>query len=218
MRILTALIVLCIWSWPSPAFSAPEPLQIRPGLMQALQHRATFTRAHRGPFANQLDGNLVESTDYAAGWHAGNHVYFAWHQRGDSIVFASFNPAGKIEIEPQEIGKGRWPRIAADGDRVAVAWISPDGSNFIVRFHDGNQWGSEIQLIGREAAQTFVPGGPLYAATSTGLWRLNGGHFDRVQDTNFSQPAIAVAKNGQPHIASRQNGRILYDGADVDEG
>ena len=65
MRILTALIVLCIWSWPSPAFSAPEPLQIRPGLMQALQHRATFTRAHRGPFANQLDGNLVESTDYA---------------------------------------------------------------------------------------------------------------------------------------------------------
>ena len=218
MRVISALIVVWVLSWPFPALSVPDPPQIRPGLVQALQRRASFTRAHRGPFAARLDGDLGDSAAVAGGWHAGDRVYFAWHQQGDQIVFVAFNPAGQIVLEPHVIGKGRWPRIAADGGRVAVAWNSSTGEGFVVRVHDGKQWGAEIQLAGREAALAFTPAGLLYAVTSTGLWKLSGDHFDRVQEGNYSQPAVAVDKDGTPHTAYRQNGRVVYDGRDVAEG
>jgi len=196
----------------------PPGSEFRMGLPEALQRRASFTRMHRGPFAAQVEGDVADSSDSSIGWHAGDRVYFAWHQDGDQVVLAAFDPAGKAVSEPQVIGTGRWPRIVADGQRVAVAWNSPAGDIFVVRLNDGKQWGSEIQLTGKEAALAIAPGGPLYAATSTGLWKLSGDHFDHVQEANYSQPAIAVDKDGKPHVAWQQNGRIVYAGSDVGEG
>jgi hypothetical protein len=191
---------------------------LRPGLTEALQRRVSFTRLHRGPLAAQLEGASTDSRDFAAAWHIGERVYFAWHQQKDQVIFAAFDRAGKVVSEPQVIGKGRWPRIAAEGNRAAIAWGGPDGSNFVVRVNDGKQWGNEIQLAGKETMVAFAPSGPLYAATSAGLWKLNGERFDRVQEANYSQPAVAVDKEGKPHVAWHQNGHIVYDGSDVGEG
>ena len=191
---------------------------MRIGLLEAIERRASFTRAQRGLFSSPVDGNAKESSDAPAAWHAEDHVYFAWHQDMDEVVFTSLDQSGKVLLEPQVIGKGRWPRLTGDGIRVAVVWGSPSGNDFIVRLNEGKQWGTEIQLTGGEAAIAFASAGALYAATSTGLWKLGGDHFDRVQEADYSQPAIAVDKDGKPHVAWRLNGRIVYDGGDVGEG
>jgi hypothetical protein len=194
---------------------APSP---HAGFLQRLQRRESFTRSHRGWLAAPIEGNTADSSTSSASFYSERLAFFAWHEFGNYVVAAGLDLVGKIVLGPQVIGKGRWPRLAADGNRVAVAWSSTDGKGFIVRLNEGKEWANEIQLTGNEAALSFAPGGSLYAATSTGLWRLNGEHFDRVQDGNYSQPGIAVDKDGKPHVASRQNGRILYDGADVGEG
>jgi PKD repeat protein len=188
---------------------------MRPGLLEALQRRVSFTRAHRGAFAAILEGDATDSSDTAAGWHAGDRVCFAWHQQ-DQIAFTSFEPLGGVVMEPQVIGKGRWPRLTTDGKRTAVAWSRDDGS--VVRVHDGKQWGDEVALTGREAAIAFAPDGLLFAATSTGLWKLNGKTFERVQDTAYAQPALAMDDKGQPRVAWRRDGRIMFGDKAVDEG
>ena len=70
--------------------------QLRPGLLEALQRRASFTRAHRGAFAAVLEGDEADSGDAAAEWHAGDRVCFAWHQEKDAIAFAAFDPHGEV--------------------------------------------------------------------------------------------------------------------------
>ena len=201
-----------------PFASETDTPLLRPGLRESLRRRATFTRSHRGGLAAPLVISGADYSAFAASVHTDDRMYFAWHQDNDQVVFAGFDAAGKVVSEPQVIGKGRWPRFAADGNRVAVGWNSRDGSNSTVRLDDGKQWGGEVKLGGGEAALAFAFSGPLYAATSTGLWKLNGDHFDRVQEANYSQPAIAVDKDGRPHVAWRQNGRIIYDGSDLGEG
>src|ERR1700682_5450209 len=196
----------------------PTDSEYRIGLLEALEHRASFTRAHRGASAAQLEGNTFDSSDFAATWRAAEHTYCAWHQDKDQVIFAGFDSGGKVSFEPRVMGNGRYPRIVADGDRVALGWSGPEGNNFVVRLNDGKQWGGEIQVTGREAAFVFAPGGPLYAATSTGLWKLNGNHFDRIQEANYFQPAIAADKEGKTHVAWRQNGLVLYDGNAIGEG
>ena len=188
---------------------------LRPGLLEALQRRSSFTRAHRGAFAAVLDGTIDDSSDTAAAWHAGDRVCFVWHQQ-DKIAFAAFDLRGEVLMEPQVIGKGRWPRVTAEGKRTAVAWDRGDGS--FVRIHDGEKWGDEIPLTGKEAAIAFAPGGPLHAATSTGLWKLADKVFELVQKTPYSQPALVVDAQGRPHVASRKDGKVAYGGAVVDEG
>jgi PKD repeat protein len=188
---------------------------LRPGLLEALQRRASFTRAHRGAFAAVLDGPIDDSSDTAAGWHAGDCVSFVWHQQ-DKIAFAAFDPRGEVLMEPQVIGKGCWPRITTDGKRTAVAWDRGDGS--VVRVHDGEKWSDEVPLTGKEAAVAFVPGGPLHAATSTGLWKLAGKAFEPVQKAPYSQAALVIDARGRPHVASRKDGKIVYGDAVVDDG
>ncbi len=111
--------------------------RLRPGLLEALKRRATFTRAHRGPVSAPVDGNAANSSDFAAGWHAEDRIYFAWHQENDRVVLAAFKPSGEIALAPQAIGRGRWPRLAVDGNRVAVAWSNSEGGNVVVRLNDG---------------------------------------------------------------------------------
>jgi PKD repeat protein len=189
--------------------------QLRPGLLEALQCRANFSRAHRGAFAGIQEGDVTNSSDTAAGWHAGERVCFAWHHQ-NKIAFAAFDPRGEVVMEPQVMGKGRWPRVTADGKRSAVAWSRDDG--FVVRVHDGKQWGEEIALPGQEAAIAFAPDDSLFAATSKGLWKLNGQTFERVQDTAYSQPALTIDNKGQPQVAWRRDGRIVVGDKAVDEG
>ena len=190
-------------------------VQVSPGLLEALQRRASFTRAHRGPFAAALAGDPIDSSDTAAGWHAGDRVCFVWHQQ-DKIAFAAFDPRGEVLMEPQLIGKGRWPRVTADGKRTAIAWDRGDGS--FVRIHDGEKWGDEVPLTGKEAAIAFAPGGPLHAATSTGLWKLADKVFKPVQKAAYSQPALVIDAQGRPHVASRKDGKIVYGDVVVDDG
>jgi hypothetical protein len=193
--------------------------QLRAGLLEALKRRAAFTRSHRGKVSGRFTGSEEESSAFAVGWHTEFGTSFVWHQDQDHVMLAKFNQKGASMLEPHVIGSGRWPRIVGDGDRVAVGWVSTDGKNFVVRVNDGKQWGNGVQLAGSsEAALAFAPGGPLYAATSTGLWKLNGDHFDRFQEGSYSQPTISVDKDGKPHVASRQNGHVVYDGNDLGEG
>jgi hypothetical protein len=192
-----------------------EP-RLRWGLLEALQRRAGFTRSHRGPFAAPAEGNSTDSSAMASGWHAGDRVYFAWHQQKDDIICAAFGLRGEVLAAPRIIGKGRWPRLAADGKRVAAAWSH--SNDFIVRLYDGKQWGEQIPLNGREASLALAPNGPLYAATSTGLWKLAGNHFERVEQKAYSQPAVAIDPQGRPQVAWQRNGRIVYANAEIDPG
>ena len=57
-----------------------------------------------------------------------------------------------------------------------------------------------------------------YAATSTGLWKLDDEQFERIQEADYAQPAIAVDQEGQPHVAWQRDGRIMYGDAEVGEG
>ncbi|MCI0560923.1 MAG: hypothetical protein MN733_20755, partial [Nitrososphaera sp.] len=193
-----------------------ERIRIRPGLLEALQRRACFTRAHRRPFSAPLEGPAVNSSDFAWGWNAGDRVLFTWHQEKEKIVFASFDHRGEVLMEPQAIGTGRWPRLTTDRQRTAVAWRSGDG--FTVRLHDGQKWSNEIELSGTEAALAFAPSGPLYAATSTGLWKLTVDRFEIVSKATYLQPALVIDGNGQPHVAWQRNGRIICDGMDLGQG
>jgi hypothetical protein len=207
---------------PAPtetAIPAPTPqLRLRLGLLEALQRRATFTRDHRGPFAAPVEGDGPDSSAVAAGWHAADRVYFAWHQRQDEIVFAAFDPRGEVVAAPQIIGWGRWPRIAADGKRVAVAWSRPGSLGGLYgRLYDGNTWGEEFSLSGTEAALAFAPGGALYAATSDGVWKLGDKHFERVGEGAYAQPALAVAAQG-PRVASVREGHVMVGDSDLGEG
>jgi hypothetical protein len=198
---------------------APLAVPTRPPrLVDALQRRASFTRLQRGALASEWQGNSYDSSAYAAVWYTDKRIDAVWHQSRDQVLFAAFDSAGKLALAPQVIGRGRWPRLAADGDRVAVSWGGPDGNSSIVRLNDGKQWGKEIQLPGREAAIVFAAGGPLHAATSTGVWKLTGDHFDHVQEADYSQPAIAIDKEGKAHVASKLNGQIVYDGGEMGEG
>jgi hypothetical protein len=198
-----------------PAGEASAAPQLRLGLLEAVQRRASFTRTHRGPFAAPLDGSAADSADAAAAYHAGDRVCFAWHQDG-LVLFAAFDPAGETVAEPQAIGEGRWPRLAVDGERTAVAWSRGDG--FVVRLLDDAKWGGEIALTGKEAAVAFAPGGPLFAATSTGLWKLSGKGFERLTDTAYAQPSLAVDPQGRPHVAWRKGGKVACDDVEVAEG
>src|SRR5207253_1511415 len=99
-----------------------------------------------------------------------------------------------------------------------VAWEAGDRSAVRV-YDDVAGWGGEIPLTGREAAIAFAPaGGPLFATTSAGLWKLEGKAFIRAGDTAYSQPALVTDAKGQPHVAWRQGNSILCDGGSVGDG
>src|SRR5262249_29694548 len=69
---------------PDPAGGrATSRRQLRAGLFAALQRRASFSREHRGAFAARFEGDDADSSDFAAGWHQGERVCFAWHQNTD---------------------------------------------------------------------------------------------------------------------------------------
>jgi len=80
--------------------------------------------------------------------------------------------------------------MAADGQRVAVAWSSADGSSFAVRMNDGRQWGNELQLPGREAALAFAAGGPLHGGNFRWSVEVNGNSFDRTRSSITSRPQL----------------------------
>lgn len=192
------------------------PAKLRPGLLEALQRRAGFSRDHRGPFAARLAGEPDDVADFANGHRSSDRVLLAWHQQNNNVVFAAFDPRGETVIAPHVIGKGRWPRLAADRQRTAVAFLGVDG--FVVRVHDGENWSQQITLNGSEAAIAFAPSGSLYAATSTGLWKLTEGGFEQVRQATFAQPALAVDGDGTPVVAWRQDGRIFYEGQNLGRG
>src|SRR5207237_1151805 len=100
---------------------------------------------------------------------------FAWHQDKDQVAIALFDARGKVLQDPLVIGKGRWPRLAVDGQRTAVAW--EQGKDSKVRIHTGAAWLDEVALTGEEPAIAFAPGGFLYAATTAGLWQLDDQSF-----------------------------------------
>ncbi|MBI3410640.1 MAG: DUF4329 domain-containing protein [Planctomycetes bacterium] len=188
----------------------------RIGLLEALRYRAVFSRLHRGLFACASAGNLDDSSSVAAGWHAGERVSFAWHQDQDQIAVAIFDSQGKSVQEPLVVGKGRWPYVAGEGKRVAVAWEQEKESK--VRLFDDDQWQEEISLSGNESALAFAPDGTLFAVSSAGLWQLKGQTFERLQDSAFSQPALAIDAKGLPRVAWRKNGRIFIGDQEVAEG
>ncbi|MDX1486707.1 MAG: hypothetical protein R3268_00800 [Acidiferrobacterales bacterium] len=192
------------------------PAKLPSGLAKALLRRASFSRTHRGSFAKPLEGRAHNSSDMAASWHTGERVLFAWHQRANQVVFTAFDPRGETLINPQEIGTGRWPRLAANGQRTAVAFEGEEG--FIVRLHDGQNWSEQVPLNGGDAVIAFAPGGPLYAATSTGLWKMTDGSFEQVRQASYEQPTLAVDGNGTPHVAWHRDGRIIYEGEELSQG
>ncbi|MBI4583751.1 MAG: hypothetical protein HY717_06985 [Planctomycetes bacterium] len=198
----------------SPPPAAPKA-RLRPGLLEALGRRASFTRDCRGPFASPVEGDAADSSDRAACWHDGDRVSFAWHQN-EEIFFAVFDPRGQAVLAPQVLGQGRWPRLAAGGKSTAAAWSRGDGS--VVRRREGERWSEEMPLSGREAALRFAPDGSLHAATTTGLWKLAGERFERVQEAAYSQPALGVDGQGRLQIAWRRTGRIACGDADLGEG
>jgi hypothetical protein len=228
MFFLALLITLYPSAVPNPLGRAVSnslsmqnpPLQqdIRMGLLQAIQRRATFTRAHRGGVSSPLEGTEADSSDFAASWYTADRIYFVWHQHQDEVIFTALDPSGGIVNPPRLIGHGRWPRVAGDGNRIAVGWLSSDGKSFGVRLKDGNHWKSEILLPGVDGALSFAASGTLYCVTSEGLWKLNGDHFDRIRETNFRQPAIAIDKEGKPHVASVQNGAVFCDERNLGDG
>src|SRR5439155_14523040 len=84
--------------------------------------------------------------------------------------------------------------------------------------HDGKKWGPEIELPGKEAAITFGAAGTLFAASSLGLSRLEDGHFTLFEKTAYAQPALAVDKDGKPHVAWHKDGKVFYAGKEVSAG
>jgi hypothetical protein len=210
--------VLCCGNQPQggKAAQAADKRELRTGLIEALQRRATFTRAHRGALAGKLAGDEADSSAVAFGWHQGERVCFAWHRADDQVVFISFDGRGEIVVPPQIIGTGRWPRLTADGAATAVAWESDEG--FVVRIHDGKQWGPDIALPGEEAAIAFAPKGALFAATTTGLWKSQNGQFEQIEKMRYAQPALAVDASGKPHVASQQAKKIYYGTKEVAPG
>ena len=90
----------------------------RAEMLEVLRRRASFTRSHRGSFAVPVEGSISDSSASVASFYTDDHVYLAWHQQSDQIVFAAFDAAGKVALEPHVIGKGRWPRMTADGHLV----------------------------------------------------------------------------------------------------
>ena len=192
--------------------------RMRAGLAEALSYRAAFSRAHRGPYAASAGGDADDSSDVAAGWHAGERVAFVWHQQKDRVVCIAFDKTGHLAVKPAVVGAGRWPRVTAEGGRIAVAWDAGDRSA-VRSYDDVTGWGEEIPLTGREAAIAFAPaGGPLYAATSAGLWKLEGKAFSRAGDTAYSQAALVTDAKGQPHVAWRQGKDVMCDGASLGDG
>ncbi len=191
-------------------------LALRPGLLECLQRRATFSRAHRGAYAAPIHRSTDLSSENPSAWHNDDRVCFAWHHEDSAIVVVMFDGRGEEMFPPQVLGEGRWPRVTADGRRTAVAWQSDD--RFIVRVHDGGQWGREIELAGLEAAIAFAPDGALFAVTTEGLWKLTDEKFELVRDAQYSQPALAIDTDGQPRVAWHKDGRILFEGAEVAEG
>jgi len=192
-----------------------EVLTPRSGFVETLGRRAAFTRRHRGAFAAPLDGALNDSSGVPAAWHAGDRVLFTWH-RADTIGFAAFDAAGRPIGELQALGAGRWPRIAADGRRHAVAWVQDD--SVAVRTHDGQQWHDPIALAGREGAIAFAPDGALVAATADGVWRLDGGSLARVRAGSFSRPALAVDRDVAAHVAWERDSDVWCDDERIGSG
>jgi len=143
-------------------------------------------------------------------------VYFAWHQQKDRVVFAAFDLRGDVVMEPAIVGKGRWPRLTVDGQRVALAWAG--AKNFVVRVHDGKEWGDEFALTGKEAAIAFSPGGALQRSHLDRLWKLAGAKFERTKEAAYAQPALALDAKGEPQVAWRRDGRVVVNGQDVAEG
>ncbi len=188
----------------------PAPERLRPGFLEALGRRASFTRHHRGPFSAPASGadGLANSANNAAGFHAGNRVCFAWHNN-NHIMFAVCSNDGQIEADPLTIGTGRWPRLAASEKQTAVLW--QHGSRHVIRIHDGHQWQPEIYLSADQATIAFSPDGKLYAAASDGLWILEGNAARQLDQRGFEQPSLAFDSSGTPHVVGVRDGQV-YDG------
>lgn len=187
----------------------PE-LKLRPGLLEAMAYRASFSRHHRGAYSSPsmaLPGNSTSesSADSPAYFHVGHKVFVAWHLKGQ-IVFAEFSASGDRLGEPMVIGQGLWPRIAAHQDSVAVAWQTQTG--FQVRVKDDSVWQDSVDLDGEEAAIAFSPKGNLVAVTSKGLWDLAGQEPNRIDSATYTQPALAFDASGNPIVASIDNGKV----------
>jgi hypothetical protein len=193
-----------------------ETPTLRPGLLAALQRRASFTRALRGPVATQLEGDADDSSAVAASVYTDERVYSAWHHNGNQIVFAAFSPQGDVVVQPQVVGFGRWPRLASDGKQLAMAWYFADA--VLVRTYDGNRWSDGYDLQGSEPALAFGRDGTLYAATTEGLWKLGDEVFERVHEGSYSQPALAIDRQGKPEVAWRKEGHITIGAQDLGEG
>ena len=180
-------------------------LTLSPGFLNTLGRRAAFTRRHRGAFAAPIDGDAGDTRDAPAAYHAGDRVLFAWHQRDGSINSATFDTAGRQLGELYSFA-GRWPRIAAHQKMSAIASI--DAAILSVRIHDGNRWQEPITVTSTEGAIAFAPDGTLIAATADGLWRLDGRAFSRTSNASYSHPALAVATDGEPHVADERGGEV----------
>jgi hypothetical protein len=197
------------------AEGADDDEDLRPGLVQALGRRASFTRAHRGALAAPLDGAETDSSDTPAAWYTAQEVWFAWHQ--DNVVWsAGFDSRGNVRHAPRPIGKGRWPRLAANGDRVAIAWLTDDGASVRVRREE--KWSNEITLSGGQVSIAFGPDGTLHAATTSGLFRLADANFVAVATIGFDQPALAIDSAGKPFVAWRRGPNIICGDDDLGEG
>ena len=192
-----------------------EAIRLRPGLLEALQRRAGFTRTQQGPMAALRTGDMQDSDPHPASWHAGDRTYFAWH-RGEQIVFAGFSAAGEVLFPPQVIGDGRWPTIAGDGNQLAIAWQTGNGS--AVRIFENQAWGKSIPLSGHQASLAFAPDRRLFAASTTGLWRLGGTQFEAIMNSPLENPAIGFDSDGKPVVVSQHQGRIIQNGRDVASG
>lgn len=204
---------------------APEP-QMRPGLLQALERRAMFTRTHRGPLPSPSQRrNDLDSSDQPAGWHTGQRVFFAWNDAARQVWLASCDARGATPSEVWALGIGYWPRLAVDGERVAVLWRAEGGE--VVRVYDGRKWGDALPFDKGDGVIAFAPGGPLHAATSAGLWKLTDRAFERVQPASWGKEiALVFDAQGKPHVASKKeldhkivcDGQVVCDDAALVEG
>ncbi len=191
-------------------------LMLRPGFIEALGRRAAFTRRHRGAFAAPLDGDAHDSSDAPAGYHAGDRVLFAWHHRDGTIGCATFDTAGRQVGGLQAFGGGRWPRVAVQRGRSAIA--SVDDNNLAVRIHDADRWQDPVTLPGPQGTIAFAADGMLVAATADGLWRLEGGSFSRLRDGAYARPSLAVDAGGDPHVAFERGDDVWCDDERIGRG
>jgi hypothetical protein len=122
-----------------------------------------------------------------------------------------------VTTAPESIGEGRWPRISTSGPTTAVLWRR--GAASVVRIHDGKTWTLPVDLEAAEAALAFDAGGALHVAADTGLWKLDGGRFDKIGSASFRQPSLAFAGSG-PIVASVDGGKVIVSTADapIDSG